>query len=251
MTGYISSKRAAFVFLTLRLDNNMNRVALSIVLLLLLNSFSNLLFAQDKEKKRNMDFLEFLVEDTYLVAGINRGGIFWSNHYKNLRDGNGYNVGVEAYYPIMNKAFLNFGISFAHHRFSHVPRGFSEEYALEFRNNNLELPLYTSFELPVLRDYDFRFNLGIQMNYRLNTKRINEYSQEVLDADVFLYPIDGRYKNFDAGMLFGLSIERNNCYFRLRSASGLNNFYSGEQGMLHAFYIDFGYFLFRKLRSSN
>ncbi len=214
--------------------------------------YSNLLNSQESINSRfNFDFLEYMIEDTYFTVGINRGGVFWSNHYSDLSDGNGFNFGIETYTPLMNKSFLNFGILFSQKRFSHLPKGFSENHRIEFQNNTLEFPLFASFELPVLREYDFRFNLGVQFNYRLSTNRVNEYQEEVTNSDVFFYPIDGRYKNFDGGMLFGLSAERNNFYFRLRSASGSNNFYSSEQGMLHAFYIDFGYFLFRKLRTNN
>lgn len=227
---------------------SLNLKFIFIILLLSKVFYSN---CQKNSNEVNLDFLEYLIDDTYFTAGLNRGGVFWSNHYSDISDGNGFNFGIESYTPLMNKSFLNFGVIFSQKRFSHLPKGFTEDNRIEFQNNTLEFPLFASFELPVLRDYDFRFNLGVQLNYRLGTNRINEYQDEVINSEVFYYPMDGRYKRFDGGMLFGLSAERNNFYFRLRSASGMNNFYSSEQGMLHAFYIDFGYFLFRKLRSNN
>lgn len=217
--------------------------------------FSGVSFGQknDEESKFNTggvpnNFFQYLLDDTYLLGGINRGGVFWSNYYPELSDGNGFHVGIESYTPFIDKAFFNFGILYSQKRFSHSPSSSSS--SLTFYNHSIESPLFVSFELPVLRSFDFRFNLGVQLQYTFNLERAEEYAEDVFTSDAFFYPKDGRYKPFDGGMMFGLSMERNNFYFRLRSGSGSNNFYSGEQGMLHAFYIDFGYFLLRKIRSN-
>lgn len=230
----------------------------SILIILLFVSFFGLSQDKEVEKKKNYsEFFDYLIDDVFLSVGINRGGIFWSNFYPEMRDDNGFNIGIESYTPIMDKSFFNFGLLYVQNRFGHVPSLVTEDEKIVFRNHSIQAPLYASFELPTMREYDFRFNLGIHLKYRLLTTQERPYPEVVTengyyhDGGEFFYPESNRLKRFDGGMFFGLSWERSNFFFRLRSASGVNNLYSSEQGMLHAFYIDAGYFLFRAIRNKN
>ena len=197
--------------------------------------------------KNKIDYFDYVLDDIFFVAGINRGGVFWSNHYASLNDENGFNIGVETYTPVSNKVFLNYGLGYTQRSFSHSIKFEDVSTNVLFQNHFIEVPLYFSFELPVFREFDFRFNLGAQFAYRLSTSQKKEYPSAYLDNGNFAYNINA-FNSFDGGMNFGLSAEYNGFYLRLRNASGNASIYRNEQGMLHAFYIDFGYFFIRKIR---
>ena len=206
-------------------------------------------------KSLNLEYLSYLIDDIYVTAGINRGGIMFSNYFRDLRDDNGINFGVESYFPLQDKMFLNFGVNYLQTQFGHVSSLVEEDEKVVFKNHILEMPLYGSFELPIMRSFDFRFLLGIHLNYRLMTESDREYPSVVTelgpykDGGNFHYPASEEMRRFNGGMYFGLSWERSNVYFRLRSSSGFNNLHRNEQGMLHSFHIDLGVFPFRLVKN--
>lgn len=202
----------------------------------------------EEEKSSFLSKFDYLLDDIFFTAGINRGGVFYSNHYSSLNDENGFNFTLESYTPVSNKAFFNFGLGFTQRSFSHTIVHSNDEKDVFFQNNFIEAPLYFSFELPVFREFDFRFNLGAQLAVRTNTNQVGEYPASYLqDEENFSYDVNN-FSSFDGGMNFGLSAEYNGFYLRLRNASGIASIYRNEQGMLHAFYIDFGFFFLRKIR---
>jgi hypothetical protein len=213
--------------------------------------FTKLYSQNEKSRKFTIDFPELILEDIFVSAGINRGGIMFSNYHRELRDNNGFQFGVETYVPIQNKIFLNTGLIFVQNRFGHQSSADSQGNIIVFSNNDIQMPIFGSFEMPIMRKFDFRFLLGIHLSYRLWTSQSFPYSEEVVgngayhDGGNFHYPDSRQLKRFNGGMHFGLSWEYDNYYFRLRSNSSFNNLYSSEQGMPHAFHIDFGFFPIR------
>jgi hypothetical protein len=203
-----------------------------------------------KDRERLTDFFDYLIDDIYITAGINRGGIFYSNYYQELKYKNGLQFAMNTYTPISDKAFLNGGIGFAHRGFLHQPRYEEERYDIDFTTNFLEIPIYVSYELPEFSRVDFRFYLGAQFNFLLYKNQNNSYPEGMLNnPNVFMYNTD-RFKTFDAGFRFGVSAEYNDFILQFSSFSGVNNIYSSEQGMLNTFNIDIGYFFMRKIRKN-
>jgi hypothetical protein len=210
------------------------------------NQFS---YTEENGKSKTKDFsiLEYLINDTYVTGGINRGGVFWSNEFRNLEYENGLQLGIEGYTPIAKKAFLNIGFSYAQRNFSHSPITNNTKETITFRNHFIEMPIFLSHELPEFKQIDFRFILGIQFAYRFAGSQKKSYSSETM-SNSFFYKQEN-FKRFDGGLNFGLSGEYQDIYFRLRSFVGHNSIYGADTGMLNAFYIDFGFFLFRNLKN--
>lgn len=180
--------------------------------------------------------IPYFTNDLFLVAGLNYGGLYWSNYFKELRSAGGFSLGVEGYTPMGNMTFINYGLHFAQRNFIH---GRQE---ILFSNNYLDMPIYVSFRLPEFQNIDFRFFLGTQFSYRLGSNQQSPYLPGNLDA--FEFDTD-RFNRFDTGMNFGLSGETGRVFFRLRSFVGISKLDRMEQAPLSAFFIEGGYFLFR------
>lgn len=186
--------------------------------------------------------IPFIFDDFSLIAGGNTAGLYWSNNYKDLSYSAGYNLGIQAYFPLNRIAFFNYGVLFSQRNFSYSDAN------IKYRNHFIDIPLFFSYTLPVLQNYDCRFLLGTQISYRTSSDQIGEYSSLILDdPDYFKYDI-GQFRKWDYGWTFGVSAEFNHFYLRLRSFVGLNKLMNTEQGSMNSFNIDVGYFIIRSLR---
>ncbi|GHB27284.1 hypothetical protein GCM10008106_05020 [Mongoliitalea lutea] len=194
----------------------------------------------EKEKKESTKWgnLPYFMDDIKLVAGLNRGGVFWSDEFRNLSYGSGYQLGLEGFLPMGKISFFHYGMHYSARTFNHLNQ-------VDFRTNHLDFPIFASFGLPEFTSIDFRFLLGTQLSARIGGRQIGTYSS--LGNDQFLFDVN-EFKSLDGGMFFGLSGEQKDFYFRVRSYIGVNNLDRRDLGSLNAFYIDFGYFLFRRYR---
>ncbi|EOZ93562.1 hypothetical protein A33Q_3508 [Indibacter alkaliphilus LW1] len=174
-----------------------------------------------------------------LLAGFNSGNVYWSNHFRELRSSGGFQIGFEGFIPLGQITFLDYGIQYAQRNFKHGKQ------EILFKNHFLDFPIYASFMLPELRSIDLRFFLGTQFSYRLSSEQSEIYP--LLSNDSFQYD-PTRFNRFDSGMTFGLSGEKGNFFFRLRSFVGISKIDRMDQGSMSAFFIEGGYFLFRGLR---
>ena len=104
----------------------------------------------------NKSKLSFILDDTYFIGGINTSGIYYSNNFRNLSYKPGLSFGIEQYFPLQGKVFLSSGLSISQRNFSFL----KEEPRIEVNNLYLDLPLTAAFELPVMRNLDFRIFLG-------------------------------------------------------------------------------------------
>ncbi|WP_194774484.1 outer membrane beta-barrel protein [Pararhodonellum marinum] len=210
-------------------------------LIIVQNAFSqtDTLTVKDEIKVKNWNNLPYFMDDLMLIVGLNRGGIHFSNEFKDLSFASGYQIGVEGFLPLGNITFFDYGIHFSNRNFIHNPQD------ILFESYFLDLPIYVSFSLPELRSIDLRLLLGAQFSSRLGTRQSKPY---VLNDPEMFYYIPSQFKNFDFGMTFGLSGEVGDFYGRLRGYVGANNFYSQEQGAYSAFSIEMGYFIFRRYR---
>ena len=183
--------------------------------------------------------LPYFMDDLMFIGSLNRTGLHYSNEFRNLRVANGYTLGFEIYYPLLPKAFLHYGLSMSRNTFEHN--------GIAVRLRQLNLPFIMAYELPVFRDFDFRFLLGGQMSFF----RRGDYEwPNTGTPDFNLFWFEGRdFQSFDLGMCFGLSMEYNNFYGRLRNFTGTRKLDPADTGMINSWHIELGYFPFRKLRS--
>lgn len=184
--------------------------------------------------------LPYFMDDLMFIGSLNRTGLHYSNEFRNLRVANGYTLGFEIYYPLLPKAFLHYGLSMSQNSFEHN--------GIAVRLRQLNLPFIMAYELPVLRAFDFRFLLGGQMSLF----RCGDYrwpTTFIPNNDVFWFN-DNNFQALDLGMCFGLSMEYNNFYGRLRNYTGTRKLDPADTGMINSWHIELGYFPFRKLRST-
>lgn len=185
--------------------------------------------------------LSFILDDTYLIGGVNRSGIYYSNHFRYLSFNSGYSLGIEQYLPLSGKMFLSSGVNFSQRNFSY----FRDNTSAEVRSLYLDVPITAAFELPVLRSVDFRIFFGAAGGFRLSSDVRGNYL-DLLSAgmDLFVYNRDD-FQKMDFGWHFGFSAEYRNILFRARSYSGFVKFDRKDQGMMSSFNLEIGYFLFR------
>jgi len=192
----------------------------------------------------NKSSLSFIMDDTYIFGGINKSGIYYSRHFRDLSHGTGYSFGFEQYFPYKRKLFLNAGIGLNQMRFNY---GYNDEF-VKINNLYLQVPLTAAYELPILKDYDFRLLLGFVIGVRLNSIINGDYDKLLLERPDLLVFTKADFHRGDVGWQFGLSAEHNNFIFRLRSYSGFIKFDKKDQGMQSSFNLEIGYFLFRSLK---
>jgi hypothetical protein len=190
---------------------------------------------------RELSKLAFFLNDTYFVAGGGLAGIYHSNNYRQLRYAPGFEFGIEQYFPMQRKMFLSLGLHFAQRNFIHAVEGGEAR----FRNYYLDFPVNTSFELPILRQFDFRFILGAQAGVKLWSAQASDYPHSyTANGEGFAYSTK-RFHGGDLGWNFGLSGEHRNLIVRLRSYTGFVKIDGSEQGMLNSFNFELGYFFLR------
>jgi hypothetical protein len=192
----------------------------------------------------NKSKLSFILDDTYFIGGVNTSGIYYSNNFRNLSYKPGFSFGVEQYFPLKGKVFLSSGININQRNFSFL----KEEPRIEVNNLYLDLPLSAAFELPIMRNLDFRIFFGTVVAFRLNSNISGDYDEAInQNSNVFLYQ-NNDFHSVDFGWHFGLSAEYRNILFRFRSYSGFVKFDNKDQGMMSSFNFEIGYFLFRSIK---
>jgi hypothetical protein len=205
---------------------------------------NNLLLADSNYQKTvkskiNWNNLPYFFDDLLVSAGINRSGLYYSPNYLELSHLTGFQVGIENYYPILDKAFIHYGVIFSMRGFAHTP------WNNNFRTTNIDVPIYLAYELPALRHYDLRLLLGIQVTRLLSAKSSTNYPTGI--ENNYLYD-SNRFSKTDFGFTAGLSMEHYNHYFRVRMYNGYVKLMQDDQGMNSGFFFDYGYFIFRGLR---
>lgn len=198
--------------------------------------------------------LPYIFDDIMIVTGLNLSTLNFSNFYREIGTVGGWQIGAEGYYPISPKAFFQAGLLYSRTGFMH------NTYDVRINNHQIVLPFNFAYELPVFRSFDWRFFLGGQVLYNAGFSQIGDYPE----GDDFFRYNPNEMTRFDLGLNFGLSFERDSYYFRLRGYTGTFKVTSGlfpgenssdnprggigETGMMQAYFIEFGYFLFRSMR---
>jgi hypothetical protein len=186
----------------------------------------------------------FFLNDSYVIGGMSYSGIYYSNSFRNLSYRPGFQIGIEQYIPMKRIMFLSAGVHFTQRNFRH-----HADPDVIFRNNYIDLPFYACFELPVLKEMDLRFLLGAQIGIRLSSSQRNTYSEVYLADPANFFYRTSDFHRFDGGWSFGLSMERNNFIFKVRSYVGFAKMQNTDQGMVHSVNVDVGYFVFRQFKS--
>jgi hypothetical protein len=190
------------------------------------------------------DKYSLLLDDTYIISGLNFSGLYYSKNFRQLSYAPSYFVGIEQYFPSKGKFFTSFGLNVSNRPFRHH----TPQNALIFNNLYADVPLSFSYELPVFRNFDFRFIVGGFFSLRLASWTRSSYSDSFLDDPSNFAYNTADFKRTDFGWHFGLSAEHKNYIFRLRCLSGFNNLDRREQGMINGLSMEMGYFLFRDKR---
>lgn len=192
----------------------------------------------------NKSKISFILDDTYVIGGINTSGIYYSNHFRDLSYRGGFSIGVEQYFPLRGKVFLSSGIGISQRNFSYqrMPPG------ITVKNLYLDVPVTAAFELPILKELDFRIFVGGAIGIRLSSNIRGDYEALLSEhPELFVYQ-NSDFHNGDYGWHFGLSAEYNDILFRFRSYSGFIKFDQKDQGMMSSFSVEVGYFLFRSMQ---
>lgn len=187
--------------------------------------------------------VSYLLYDTYIVAGLNTGGIYYSNEFRELSRRPGFHMGLEQYIPMKRIMFLSAGLHYSQRNFQH--RVSSQ---VNFISHYLDVPLYASFELPILKDFDMRFMLGVQAGVRLSSTQKGAYGEAYLADDARFVYSTSDFQRIDGGWSFGVSFERANFMLKLRSYMGFFKVDVKDQGMMHTLNLDVGYFIFRPIK---
>ncbi len=196
----------------------------------------------NKKRKYSWRNLPFYLDDIMVIGGVNISGIYMSKDFRNLSHRPGFNVGLESYFPVLDHFFFNYGIQYAQKNFRH------ESYAINFRNHYIDIPLFFAYELPEFNAFDWRFMLGYQLSFRLNSTQSQAYPEEVWNNEnAVVYPVSGLHR-VDPGFVFGTSAEFRSCYVRFKGFTGFTKLVKERQGMINAFHFEFGFFIFRNLR---
>ncbi|MFN3639281.1 MAG: outer membrane beta-barrel protein [Flavobacterium sp.] len=210
------------------------------LMFLCVKSTSQNTFTTESSKDKS---LPLFFDDFLVVGGLNYGGMFMTKEKSDLSYRTGFHLGFEHYQPIGKKVFLHYGVSFLQKSFRH------HQEKVDWTINSMQGLTFASYEIPVLRNYDFRFLLGAHYSYNFNWYPSTSYSSEVLtNPDLFYYDRK-KFQNFDFGLFFGLSFERDNYYMRLGSTVGNVKLVNNDQGMYHSLQMSFGYLVFRGARN--
>ncbi|HMP29651.1 MAG TPA: outer membrane beta-barrel protein [Saprospiraceae bacterium] len=185
---------------------------------------------------------EYLLDDSYMVIGVNSAGIYSSNNFRNLSYAPGLSIGLEQLYPLGKNIVLNGGIHFIQKNFNFE----SSQTKINLSNIYFEIPATAALELPIFKDFDLRLLFGATAGLRIHSNVRGNYNQIlVANPEAFVYnTID--YNRFDFGWHFGLGMEYKDYIFRIRSYSGFAKLDKKDQGMLNTFQFEVGYYLFRK-----
>jgi hypothetical protein len=241
---FISFKAVLSVFIHLSLGGHIsaqspNDSASSIRLETNLFQSSDTLYQNTVKSIIDWTSLPYFFDDMIITAGINRSSLYYTPNYLQITHSTGFQIGIENYYPVLDKAFLHYGLIFSRRGFNH------EAYNVRFSTHNIDLPVYMAYELPAFREYDLRLFFGAQVSTMLGARPKGIYPTDIGPA--YRYETN-RFTKVDFGFTFGLSIEQKNYYTRFRIFNGYVKLMPDDQGMNASFAMDFGYFLFRGMR---
>jgi len=182
--------------------------------------------------------LSFLLDDTYIIGGLNYGGLYYSNHFRQLHYMPGFNLGIEQIIPLTGRMMLSTGFHYAQRSFEHS----SHSGRTVFMNHFIDLPGAAAFALPIGLGLNFRLILGANLSIRLASSQLGNYTG---DDPEFRYDVN-RFQPFDMGWFFGFSAEYKRLLARFRCYSGFARIDRGDQGMFNTVSIELGYYVFRK-----
>lgn len=185
--------------------------------------------------------LPYLFDDLLVIGGVSQNGLYYTRNFRELGHTTGWQIGVENYYPVFDRAFLHYGFIYSERGFAHTARG------VEFTKTYFDVPLFLSYELPELEFLDWRLIMGAKFSYMLEAGQSGEYSDAVNGDEFFRYDRDD-FHNLDWGFFVGFSFEKKDFYLRVSAYTGVVKLVPQDQGMRSSFSLDLGYFLFRGLR---
>lgn len=191
------------------------------------------------KKKFQLNNLPYIMDDLMFIGGLNQTTLAYSIEHRDINYGGGFHFGAEAYLPILEKAFMHFGVSYVMRSFSISDR--------RYMMHNLEFPLIFAYELPEFRRFDWRFLLGFQVNGNINSTERGDFES---GNGNYRYRADA-FRTFDFGLTAGLSGEYRDFYLRFRTYIGTLSLIEKDSATTAFFQMDFGYFLFRKFRNLN
>lgn len=181
--------------------------------------------------------LPYFLDDLMVVVGYSRSGIYMSRFYPDTKRIGGLVLGVENYFPVLPKAFLHYGVHTTSRGLLHTP------YDVKLRTQYVDVPLFLSYELPELRQYNLSIQLGMQYSGQLSARLRNDYPE----TSSFNYEL-AQLRKHHLGYVFGLSLEHKSWYGRVRMLPNLSKLVANDQGMNTSLQIEFGFFPFRNLR---
>ena len=181
--------------------------------------------------------LPYFFDDLMVVVGYGRSGVYMSRFYPDTKRIGGLVLGIENYFPVLPKAFLHYGVHTTSRGLLHTP------YDVKLRTQYLDVPLFLSYELPELRQYNLSVQLGMQYSGQLSGRLRGAY------PDDFTFRYDpAQLRKHHLGYVFGLSLEHKSWYGRVRMLPTLTKLVANDQGMNTSLQIEFGFFPFRNLR---
>jgi hypothetical protein len=243
--------REAIAAAVRRCDRSIRSGIRRAIAVLVLSSILPSLFAQVEDSVQtgvfnfDIDFsrASYLLGDVMITGSYIRSGVGMSRDYQDLTATDGIGVGIESYMALLPKAFFNYGLSYARKGFTHTPPSLGS--GITYHMHYIEAPFFLSFELPELREMDFRICVGGQLSYLadagfsgdLEGLRALPYDRHIFEPD--------RFTELDIALLFGLSVERGPIYCRARGVVGSAMVSAPNTGQLTSFYFDLGFFPFR------
>lgn len=212
---------------------------------LTISTLSDAISETDAEEKTFFQRLKagqfpYFLDDVMFIVGLNRSGLYYSQHYRDLDYKGGFTIGLEGYSPVFDKATFHYGIIFSQLGF------YQKSSDITFDTYHLEFPVFLAYELPAFRQFEWRLIIGSQINYRVGSDQSGPY-MVFNPEETFIYNTRG-FRRMDWGFAFGLSAEYNNFYIRLRSFSGVVKLVRQDQAMMNSWTMEIGYFIFRGLR---
>ncbi|MFN3528492.1 MAG: outer membrane beta-barrel protein [Bacteroidia bacterium] len=196
----------------------------------------------------NRNQLPFFIDDIMLVGGLSATNIHYSNEFRHLSMRSGFNFGIENYFPLLPKAFLHYGLHYSRANISYQPLDATRA---NISFGRIDIPIYMAYELPVMRQTDFRIFLGTQLAFRTGSGSIDFPAGFAQPPYPSVYVLNSdNFQRFDYGLNWGLSMEYDKWFWRMRSYIGTRRLFSNDTGMFSAFYLEGGFFLFRHLKGA-
>lgn len=208
---------------------------------LLKNNSSKLEKSKKKGFRINWYNLPYAFDDLSIMVGFTNSNLYYSNHYRELSFTPGFTIGAEDFFPVFDKAFLHVGLKYTQLGFEH------SAYDMVFTTHHIDVPFFLSYELPELREIDFRLLIGSRFLFRTGSTIKGSYPAA---SDIYRF-IPTQFSHFDFGFTFGLSAEYKNFYTSLRGYTGFIKLMPDDTGMNTSYGLELGYFIFRNLRNKN